>query len=336
MEKTTKQEITLSERVKDDKEMSSLWNRLSASARQELSEIYAGVRIPNLLSDAMFKIIFDPDEHGERLSRFISAVLGKRVRVLHSLKNEGHPHSIYSKGIILDLVVQFEDGSIGNVEIQRYGCSFPSQRAACYSADLVTRQYAVEKGEKKTGVDYDRVQPVYTIILFEKSPESFSASTEYHHHFEQTSNTGVKLELLQYYDYVCLDKFKEKKPHVAGELEKWLDFLTIQNISDMERFLEENSSFQAVYHCVIMSSRDGKELMELMSDFFENEDIIESLRLTNESRIKRVTKELEKELEERDRELSKKTLALEQKDKELAEQKKINILLQKQLEMLKN
>lgn len=314
MKRITKQIITLSERLKEDQELSYLWERLSSNAQQELSEIYAGIRVPNFLSDTMFKIIFDPDEHGERLSQFISAILGKKVRVLHSLKNEGHPHSIYSKGIILDLIVQFEDRSIGNVEIQRYGFEFPSRRAACYSADLVTRQYAVEKGENKTGVDYDRVQPVYTIILFEKSPEPFSISDQYHHHFEQTSDTGVQLELLQYYDYVCLDKFRKKKPHLAGEMETWLTFLTIRDIHEMERFLAKNPSFQAVYHCAIMSSRDRKELMELMTDFFAEEDIIESLRLTNESRIKRLTKELDE-----------KNMELDKKDKQI-------LSLQKQLE----
>lgn len=322
MERTTKQIIPLSEWIQEDPEILSLWNRLSNKAQQELSEIYAGDRVPNLLGDTMFKIIFDPDEHGERLSQFISAVLGKKIRVLHSLKNERHPHSIYSKGIILDLVVQFEDGAIGNVEIQRYGYEFPPKRAACYSADLVTRQYAVEKGERKNGVDYDQIQPVYTIILFEKSPKAFSMSDKYHHHFEQTSNTGVQLELLQYYDYVCLDQFKKKKPHVAGELEKWLDFLTIRDTRAMMHFIEENSSFQAVYDCVIMANRDRKELMEIMSDFFENEDIIESLRLTNESRIKRLTKELKD-----------KDIELEEKDRQLAEKEKQIASLQKQLEV---
>ena len=310
MERTT----SLYERIKMDKELFYLWSRLSPQTQKELQEVDAGIRVPDLLNDTVFKTIFDPDENGEQLSRFISAILGKKVKVLHSLKNEGRHHSMYSKGIVMDLVVQFENGSIGNVEIQRYGIRFPSKRAACYSADLVTRQYAVEKGEPKSEVDFERIQPVYTIIIFENSPMEFKDSGKYHHHFQQTSNTGVEQELLQYYDYICLDIFKKQKPHVAGELERWLNFLTIDQVEDMEEFLAKNSSFQAVFSRVILITKDREELMELMTDFFEKEDIIASLNKTNQSKVER----LEKELEEQRRENE--------------EQKKLICQLRKQLE----
>ncbi len=312
--------VTLHDRIQNDTEISSLWRHLPPSAQQELLEIEAGTRIPNFLNDAVFKKIFDPDQYGERLSRFISAILGKPVRVLHSLKSEGRHHSIYSKGIILDLVVRFEDGSIGNVEIQRYGIAFPSQRAACYSADLVTRQYAVHKGENKSDMDYEHIKPVYTIILFEKSPPDFRQSTRYHHHFEQRSDSGVTLELLQYYDYICLDSFRKDKPHIAGELEKWLDFLTISDIDTMQEFLQKEPSFQDVYHCAIMMTKDRKELMEIMSDFFEQEDIVASLNRTNASKVKR----LEKELQEKED-------VIKAKDSELLKQKELIEELKKQL-----
>lgn len=297
------QAMVLQERIKKDKEVCEKWQQLTRKAQRELLEMDAGIRVPNFLNDTIFKRIFDPDEYGERLSRFISAVLGKKIQVLHSLKNEGRHHSIHSKGVILDLVVRFANGSIGNVEIQRFGIDFPSKRAACYSADLVTRQYASGKDEKKSEIDYDWIQPVYTIIIFEKSPANFAGSGAYHHHFEQRSDTGVKLELLQYYDYVCLDAFKRDKPHVAGDLEKWLKFLTITEMHAMQDFLREEPSFQDVYDCAIMMTRDRKELMELMSDFFEREDIIASLNKTNESKVKRLQRELEELKAEKEREL---------------------------------
>ena len=36
--------------------------------------------------------------------------------------------------MVFDITVVLEDGSIVNVEIQKYGYKFPGQRAACYSA----------------------------------------------------------------------------------------------------------------------------------------------------------------------------------------------------------
>ena len=38
--------------------------------------------------------------------------------------------------LIMDMVVQLEDGSIVNLEIQKIGYKFPGERCACYSADL--------------------------------------------------------------------------------------------------------------------------------------------------------------------------------------------------------
>ena len=58
--------------------------------------------VPNLLSDTIFKAIFDPDVKDSLLSDFISCILGRKVKVLHSLKNEGLRHSIYSKSIVLE------------------------------------------------------------------------------------------------------------------------------------------------------------------------------------------------------------------------------------------
>ena len=110
--------MSLLERVQQDETLLSLWNRLNPEAQRQFLEIDRGQRVPDLLNDTIFKNIFDPDEHGERLSQFVSSILGKKVTVLHSLSSKGHRHSMYSKGIILDLVVQFEDGSVGNVEIR--------------------------------------------------------------------------------------------------------------------------------------------------------------------------------------------------------------------------
>ena len=41
--------------------------------------------------------------------------------------------------LITDIVVEFENGSIANIEVQKIGYRFPGERAACYSADLLLR-----------------------------------------------------------------------------------------------------------------------------------------------------------------------------------------------------
>lgn len=283
-------------RIQGDHELSRLWSCLSADHKKQILEIEAGERVPNLLSDTVFKTIFDPDTQGSRLSDLLSCILGKKVKVLHSLNREGLHDSLYSKGIILDLVVQFEDRSVGHVEIQRYGVRMPPQRAVSYSAELIRRQYAVGKEMSKKEIDYSVVMPVYSIIIMEDSTEEFSHSSYYHHSFSQRSNTDVDIDLLQHYDYICMDKFKQQKPHTAGELERWLEFLSIHEAEEMIHFLCKNKSFQPLYECAIMMTKDREGLMDMIYDLFAEEDIVASLNKTNESLFRMEKERLEKEM----------------------------------------
>lgn len=279
------EKLGIMEQVYKNNELLSIWNRLSNETKQKIKEVDERKRVPDLLCDTIFKGIFNPDVNKDKLSQFISCIIGRKVKVLHSLDKEGYRLSIHSKGIILDLLVQFDDGSIGNVEIQRQGIYFPPQRAAVYSANLITRQYAIQHQQHKSDVNFTCVKPVYTIVIMEKSSGKLAKSDGYIHHFKQRSDSGVELELLQYYDYVCLDKFRKKRPKIAGELEQWLQFLSIEKVSEMEEFLLENQGFQSVYEYAILMLSHKEEMLHMFTDLFEKEDIVASLNRTNESLV---------------------------------------------------
>ena len=132
----------------------------------------------------------------------------------------------------MDIVVQFENGSIANVEVQKIGYLFPGQRSACYSSDLLLRQYKRVRAELGQGFTYRKIQKVYTIVLFEKSNSDFSKFSKeiYIHHFEQKSDTGVEMNLLQEYTFICLDIFgdiiQNEDRKIENRLEEWLVFLS--------------------------------------------------------------------------------------------------------------
>ena len=95
-----------------------------------------------------------------------------------------------------------------NVEVQKIGYSFPGQRSACYSSDLLLRQYKRVKGEKKKAFSYKDIKSVYTIVFFETSIKEFHEYPQnYIHKFKQQSDTGLELELLQKYVFIPLDIF---------------------------------------------------------------------------------------------------------------------------------
>ena len=180
---------------------------------------------------------------------------------------------------------------------------------------MITRQFTAAIGESKGDIDYDFVKPVYTIVLFEKSPSPFDKMKEYIHSFRQTSDTGAEIELLQYYDYVCLDVFRKSKPHVVGKLEKWLNFLSIRDTDEMARFLVDNPTFAKLYKCGILMLQSREGVLRMLNQIIFEEDVLASLERTNKSIIKR----MKRELEEAKSEIVEKDVALAEKDNALAE-----------------
>lgn len=90
------------------------------------------------------------------------------MRIVDVLPNDGTRLADESTLLITDMVVQLEDGSIANLEIQKIGYYFPGERSACYSADLLLRQYKRVRGIKGKRFSYRDIKQVYTIVLFEK------------------------------------------------------------------------------------------------------------------------------------------------------------------------
>ena len=335
--------IGLEKRLREDGEFLEKWNQMSAKAQNEMREIDAGERVPNMLSDVIFKSIFHPDKEPKRLSAFLSSILNRQVEVIGSLDKEGIHRSEKSKGIILDILARFENGEIAELEMQRVGRVFPSQRSVVYFAELVARQYAIAKGQKKSDVSYSDVKPVYTIILMEESTPEFWKTEKYIHHFSQKSDTGLELELLQYYDYVCLDIFTDKHPRLAGELEKWLTFLSIKKTSDMKDFLKENPGFQFLYDNVIMMLSDREEMLCFMVSIIENEDVMETVRSSIKYEVRQLEKQLaeineqiqekNEQLEERDEQIQEKDEQLQERDEQIQEKDKL--IADKDAEILK-
>ena len=311
--------IGIQKLVMSDEQLSKMWERLPEERREYFKLVDEKRLVPNILSDVVFKSVFNPNINPDRISKLISSILGRKIRVVRSLDKEGIYLSQNSKGVILDLLVEFDDGSVADVEVQRNGIKIPPQRAATYSANLLTRQYAIERGEgeKKKDVDFSSLRPVYTIVIMEKTPEPFNHSPECVHHFQQKSDTGVEkghnFELLQYYDFIALDIFHRERPHVASVLETWLDFLSIRYTDEMESFLVKNPEFRGMYDQAVRMMAGREELLSMFQDIFAEEDIAYTIysamnhemsdELAEEKRQNQALRELVNELRENNKEL---------------------------------
>ena len=168
---------------------------LSGEWKRRFQEYMAGKKTLPLTYDPFFKKLFSVDIHSERLSDFISSVLGEKVTVKCMLPNENRIVNEASL-LIMDMLVELEDGSLVNVEIQKIPYTFPGQRITCYLADTMTRQYAKVKSEKGNYFTYKDLNKVITIVIYENSPsicKSENLKGEYLH-----INTKSTTSLLLY------------------------------------------------------------------------------------------------------------------------------------------
>ena len=131
--------------------------------------------------------------------------------------------------------------------------------------------------------------------MFEKSGSEFRkfSAELYLHRFRQTSDTGVEINLLQEYTFVCLDIFnniihnKDKK--IENKLEEWMVFLS-QNDPDMiMKLLDRNPEFQKIYEEIYTLCLNMEGMMEMFS---------KELEIMDRNTVKLMIDEMEEELNE--------------------------------------
>ena len=276
-------------------------------------EFMEGKKSLPLTYDPFFKKLFNPDVYPERLSRLISSIIGTNVTVKCILSNEDSMLPSTSL-LLLDIIVQLEDGSIANVEIQKIPYTFPGERMSCYSADLLLRQYTRVKGEKGSTFTYQDLKTVYTIVMFENSPKECKTADPadiYLHHGKAAFDTRINLRLLQEYYVVTLDVFRKSKySKDINELNAWLSLLTATTMDDLAALISDYPWMETI--CMDMSEYlyHPEEVVTMFS---------EALRKLDENTVNYMIDELKKERDEAVTALAEKDAALAEKDVALAE-----------------
>ena len=275
-----------------------------------------GTKTLPLTYDPFFKKLFNPDIYPERLSSLISSIIGTRVTVQCILSNEDSMLPSTSL-LLLDILVQLEDGSIANVEIQKIPYAFPGERMSCYSSDLMLRQYTRVKSLKGNAFTYKDLKTVYTIVIYEKSPDAYltdALSDIYLHHDRTVFDTGIELKLLQEFYVVALDVFKESKyAKDINELNAWLSLLTAQSVDDLAALVSDYPWMEAICKDMSEYMYDPEEVITMFS---------EALRMLDENTVHYMIDELQKErdkaitaLNEKENEMSS---MISEKDAEIA------------------
>lgn len=254
--------------IHENEELNQIFAGWERIYQKEFLDFCTGVRGIKILYDSFFKEIFNPEYTPERLNELLSLLIGETVKIVMILPNDSTRIADEKSLLVMDMVVELEDGSIANVEVQKIGYLFPGQRSACYSSDLLLRQYKRLRGERGKHFSYKDIKTVYTIVFFERSPKEFHKQKKnYIHKFEQKSDTGLEMELLQKYCFIALDIFREKQHNkdIMSELDAWLVFLGMDEPEMIEKLIGQYPKFRSMYEDIYDLCQNVGRVMKMFS-----------------------------------------------------------------------
>jgi hypothetical protein len=320
------------ELLKNNPENYRLYTRLNGGWKKRFMDYMTARKTLPLTYDPFFKRIFNPEIHNDRLSDLISSIIGIKVRVVRILPVE----DVLLKGdslLIMDILVELADGSLANVEVQKIPYKFPAERVSCYSADLVLRQYnRVKSGQNAhtsavvsydTGQDelldsynfsYSDLKTVYTIVIFEKSPEIMKRKEyrdKYIHHGKTVFDTGLPMKMLQEYYLIGLDVFKKSTyPKTRCNLTAWLSLLATEDMSEVDALIEEYPWLEEIYREMAEYMYRPEEVLNMFS---------EALSILDSNTVRLMIDEMNEKLAEQGEQLAEQKEQLAEKDGQLAE-----------------
>ena len=249
------------------------WNE---ELRERFMSFCMGKKTLPVLYDAVFKKLMNPDTRPERLEDCISCLLKQKVMIQTILPME----DILMDGVstmVMDILVRLADGTLVLVEIQKIPYYFPAERASCYSADLLLRQYSRVRAEKGKAFSYKDLRKVYTIVFYEQSIEEFKRYGEvFAHHAAMTCDSGMELNFLQEFYLVALDVFKKseyaKRKDPKERLVGWLSFFCTESAEEAEEICSVYPWLSELYAEMAQFGRNPEELMTMFSEMLREMD----------------------------------------------------------------
>lgn len=284
----TEQELL--SRIEEREDLREIFDTWTDEQQQEYLDRCTGKKGFNILYDAYFKEVMNPEYDSSRLASFLEVVIGERVRILKLLPNDSVRLEDENTLLVTDIVVELADGSIANVEVQKIGYRFTGPRCSCYLSDMMLRQYKRIRARKKKGFSYGDIKKVYLIVLYEISPRALRTMPDtYLHRSRHVFDTGLDMDLLQRCILVPLDIFKENmqnKP-IRTLLEAWLTFLGDDSPQRLTELFKAFPQFIAIYETLYGMNKDMVSAMGFFS---------EELRIMDRNTAKYMIDEMDDEI----------------------------------------
>ena len=311
------------QRIYTNPRMQQLFESWTVLQQKEFLDFCSGARGIKVLYDSFFKEVMNPEYDPTRLESFLTALLNRKVRIKEVLPNDSTRLSDESSLLITDIIVELEDGSLANIEVQKIGYAFPGARCACYSSDMLLRQYkrvrqrSIDPVTGRDTFSYRNISKVYLIVLYEKSPDELKKCPDHWIHRSKVSfDSGLSMDLLQDYIFISLDIFRSKMHNkkVTTLLEAWMIFLSIDDPDEIIRLITSFPQFKPMYETLYQMCRNVENIMGFFS---------EELREMDRNTVRYMIDELQKEVDVQNATIAENTAVIAEMNAAIAEKESL-------------
>ncbi len=311
------------QRIYTNPRMQQLFESWTVLQQKEFLDFCSGARGIKVLYDSFFKEVMNPEYDPARLESFLTALLNRKVRIKEVLPNDSTRLSDESSLLITDIIVELEDGSLANIEVQKIGYAFPGARCACYSSDMLLRQYkrvrqrSIDPVTGRDTFSYRNISKVYLIVLYEKSPDELKKCPDHWIHRSKVSfDSGLSMDLLQDYIFISLDIFRSKMHNkkVTTLLEAWMIFLSIDDPDEIIRLITSFPQFKTMYETLYQMCRNVENIMGFFS---------EELREMDRNTVRYMIDELQKEVDVQNATIAENTAVIAEMNAAIAEKESL-------------
>ena len=311
--------------ISENENLYLIWQNWNERQQKEFLDFCTGAKGIKILYDSFFKEIMDPETAPERLEELLSLILRQKITILKVLPNDSTRIADENSLVIMDIEIELEDHSTANVEVQKLGYKFPGQRAACYSSDLLLRQYKRIRGEKGKRFSYRDIKKVYTVVFYEHSPAEFHRFPgHFIHRSSQKTDTGLEIDLLQEYIFIPLDNFRRilHNRGIKDKLDAWLTFLSVDEPEMIMKLITDYPQFRKYYEEVYQLCQNTERVMEMFSKELQELDrntvqyMVDEMQETIDAQKEDLSKQQDV-ISEQQKRLSRQEAELAEKDKEI-------------------
>ena len=255
------------ERIHRTKSTGLVFDGFNKEEKAAFLDFIRGKKGLRILYDSYFRRIMDPQKDKTRLEDFLSSLLHQKVSIKGILDREGSRISSDGSFVIMDIIVEFFDGSLADIEAQKVGYDFPGERADCYCADMIMRQYDAVRKRVDARAVYRSMKPVYLFVMIEDSPkELLNAAPAYIHRKSVSYDSGAQISNLDRVMLISLDIFRQTVHDISDRESAWLTFFSCDDIDRINELVDKYPDFLELYEEIYAFRERPEEVISMFSE----------------------------------------------------------------------